>query len=57
MVVIEVASCSQRTADVEAAGGSCVVNPTEISDLGIYAQVKDPEGNIIGLWQPLHSAP
>lgn len=53
VVVIEVSSCEQRVADVEAAGGECVTGPAEIPDMGIYAQVKDPEGNIIGLWQPL----
>ena len=29
------------------------MGPAEIPGMGIYAQVKDPEGNIIGLWQPL----
>ena len=53
VVVIEVASCEQRVADVKAAGGSHVLGPTEIPGMGIYAQVKDTEDNIIGLWQPL----
>lgn len=44
VVVIEVASSSQRVANVEAAGGSCVLSPTEISNMGIYGQVKDSEG-------------
>ena len=29
------------------------MGPTEIPNMGIYAQVRDPEDNIIGLWQPL----
>ena len=53
VVVIEVESCEGRLADVEAAGGSKVVGPVEIPNMGIYAQVKDSEDNIIGLWQPL----
>lgn len=53
VVVIEVASCEQRARDVEAAGGEVLTGPAEIPGMGIYAQVKDPEGNIIGLWQPL----
>lgn len=57
VVVIEVVSCAQRVADVEAAGGSCVVDATEIPNMGIYAQVQDSEGNIIGLWQSLDQAP
>ncbi len=54
VVVIEVESCEQRIADVQAAGGEHVIGPVEIPNMGIYAQVKDPEANIIGLWQPLH---
>ena len=53
VVVIEVESCEQRVKDVAAAGGSAVMGPVPIADMGIYAQVKDPEDNIIGLWQPL----
>lgn len=54
VVVIEVDSCEQRVKDVESAGGASVVPPTEIPGMGIYAQVKDCEDNIIGLWQPLN---
>ena len=53
VVVIEVESCEQRVKDVTIAGGSEVMGPMQIGDMGIYAQVKDTEGNIIGLWQPL----
>jgi predicted enzyme related to lactoylglutathione lyase len=52
-VVIEVASCSERAQQAVAAGGTIVIGPHEISGMGIYAQVKDSEDNIIGLWQPL----
>ena len=53
VVVIEVESCEQRVADVEAAGGSVVIPTMQVGDMGIYAQVKDSEDNIIGLWQSL----
>ena len=54
VIVIEVESCEQRIADVEGAGGANVMGPVEIPNMGIYAQVKDSEDNIIGLWQPLN---
>ena len=54
VVVIQVASCDQRVKDVESAGGSVVLTPRQVGEMGIYAQVKDSENNIIGLWQPLH---
>lgn len=53
VIVIEVESTEQRIKDVEAAGGSNVFGPHQVGDMGIYAQVKDSEDNIIGLWQPL----
>jgi len=53
LLVLEVESCEQRIKDVEAAGGSKVMGPMNVGDMGIYAQVKDTEDNIIGLWQPL----
>ena len=58
VIVIEVESCEQRVKDVETAGGSMVVPAVPVGDMGIYAQVKDSEGNVIGLWQslPAHDA-
>lgn len=53
VVVIEVPSCAQRVEEIKQAGGSLVIGPMEIAGMGIYAQVKDTEDNIIGLWQPL----
>ena len=53
VIVIEVESCEQRVEQVKAAGGSALFGPTPVGDMGIYAQVKDTEDNIIGLWQPL----
>lgn len=55
VIVIEVENCEQRIKDVEAAGGSNVMGPHEVGGMGIYAQVKDSEENIIGLWQPLNN--
>ena len=53
VIVMEVDSCEQRIKDVEASGGSRVLGPHPVGDMGIYAQVKDSEDNIIGLWQSL----
>ena len=50
----EVESTEQRIKDVIAAGGQLILGPNEIPGMGIYAQVKDCEENVIGLWQPLH---
>ncbi len=52
VIVLEVASTEQRIKDVVAAGGDLVLGPNVIAGMGIYAQVKDCEENVIGLWQP-----
>ena len=54
LIVIEVESCEQKIKDIESSGGQNIVGPHQVGDMGIYAQVKDTEDNIIGLWQPLH---
>ncbi len=56
VIVIEVDSCQTRIDQVVAAGGTKVLGPNEIPGMGIYAQVKDSEGNVIGLWQTLQGA-
>ena len=52
LIVIEVESCAQRIQDVVAAGGTAVMGPHDIPGMGVYGQVKDTEGNFIGLWEP-----
>ncbi len=54
VIVMEVDSTEQRIKDVVAAGGEAILGPHVIEGMGIYGQVKDTEGNIVGLWQPLH---
>ncbi|MEJ7737588.1 MAG: VOC family protein [Chitinophagaceae bacterium] len=38
---------------IKAAGGSVVADKMEIGGMGLYAYVKDTEGNVIGVWQDL----
>ena len=53
VIVIEVSDCAKRIQDVLQAGGELVLGPNEIPGMGVYAQVKDSESNVIGLWQPV----
>ena len=53
VIVVEVENCEQKLSEIEASGGSTVVGAQNVGGMGIYAQVKDTEDNIIGLWQPL----
>ena len=36
---------------IEAEGGSLVEPRTEIASMGAFAYFKDPEGNVMGLWE------
>lgn len=51
LVTMEVESINDHFVKIEAAGGSRVVERTEIPGMGAYAYAKDSEGNIIGLWE------
>ena len=33
-------------------GGSVMIPPQEVPGMGHFAWLKDPEGNILGLWKP-----
>jgi uncharacterized protein len=51
VVTAHVASIDERVKQIEAAGGSVVQPKVEVPGMGWYIYVKDPEGNVIGMWQ------
>lgn len=53
VIVINVASVDDYTAKVETAGGTVVMPKTQVGEMGLYARVSDPEGNILGIWEDL----
>ena len=53
VLVVGISNIEEYCKKVEKAGGKIVLPARKISDMGIYARVKDTEGNIIGLWQNL----
>lgn len=53
VLVIKVDSLAMSLKKVQAEG-AVMVQPTQtVGDMGLYARVKDTEGNIIGMWQDL----
>ena len=38
-------------AAIERAGGSVVIPTTNVMGMGDFAQFRDPDGNVIGLWR------
>ena len=53
VIVIGVENCEAKLKMIQESGGTVLMGPHEIPNMGIYAQVKDTEDNIIGLWQSL----
>lgn len=51
VVTINVDDINAAVKRVEASGGEIVRDPQKVGDMGIAAYFKDPEGNVLGLWQ------
>jgi predicted enzyme related to lactoylglutathione lyase len=51
VITIEVEEITAALADIEAKGGSTVQPRTPIEGMGAFAYFKDPEGNVMGLWE------
>jgi predicted enzyme related to lactoylglutathione lyase len=51
IITIDVEEIDQALKEVEAEGGSTVTPRTPIPGMGAFAYFKDPEGNIMGLWE------
>jgi hypothetical protein len=51
VIVVDVASIDSTLEKVGGLGGSTVAGKTPVGDMGFAAYFKDPEGNVIGLWE------
>jgi predicted enzyme related to lactoylglutathione lyase len=51
-VVIAVEDIAAAIENVKAAGGTLLNGPTEIPGIGMYANIRDTEGNRVSLLQP-----
>ncbi len=52
-VAVVVADISAAIEKVKSNGGSVLMDVMNMAGMGLYAYVKDSEGNIIGVWQEL----
>jgi predicted enzyme related to lactoylglutathione lyase len=50
-ISIEVSSIEDYLKKIEESGGEVITAKTPIKDIGSYAEFRDTEGNIVGLWQ------
>ena len=53
VIVMDVKSIDEYIEKVKEAGGEITRGKMAVGDMGFYAQVKDTEGNIIGIWETI----
>lgn len=53
VITVDVPDINATLKSVEELGGSVVVPKNEIPGMGYTAYFKDPEGNVLGLWENL----
>jgi predicted enzyme related to lactoylglutathione lyase len=51
VITIDVDDIDTALQEIAARGGSTVTPRTAISGMGAFAYFKDPEGNVLGLWE------
>ena len=51
VITISVSDIEKAAKKIEKGGGKIVSPKQPVSDMGFVAYFKDPEGNVIGLWQ------
>ena len=51
VLTIDVEAIDDALAEIEARGGATVTPRTAIPGMGAYAYFRDPEGNVLGLWE------
>ena len=51
VITIDVEEIDQSLKEIESRGGSTVTPRTAIPGMGAFAYFKDPEGNVMGLWE------
>lgn len=51
VLTIDVDAIDDTLKEIEAGGGTTVTPRTAIPGMGAFAYFKDPEGNVLGLWE------
>ena len=54
VIIVTVDSVEEHLKKVAEAGGKVVEGKREVTNMGYYAYVADPSGNVIGLWEDIH---
>lgn len=55
VITVDVEAIDDALRQIEAAGGTTITPRTAIPGMGAFAYFKDPEGNVLGLWETTSS--
>lgn len=53
VIAATVSDINNTLEKVKSAGGEVLTDILPVADMGLYAYIKDTEGNVIGIWQNL----
>ena len=56
VITVDVDSIDDALKQIDSSGGSTVTPRTPIPGMGAFAYFKDPEGNVMGLWETTDSS-
>lgn len=51
VIVINVKSVDEAVKKIKKAGGKITMEKRKVGEIGFYAQVRDTEGNVVGVWE------
>ncbi len=54
VITIGVGDIEKAAEKIRKEGGTIIMDPVKVGDMGMSAYFMDTEGNVIGLWQNLH---
>lgn len=53
VIAVQVDSVDVYIEKVTSKGGKLIMPKVEIPNMGYYAYIADPQGNVLGLWEPM----
>ena len=53
VITINVDDIKKSAEKIKKGGGTIIVEPMKVGDMGMLAYFKDTEGNVVGIWQNL----
>ena len=56
LIVITVDDIEKTSVGIKKSGGKIIMEKQKVGDIGYYIRFKDPEGNLMGLWENIRKS-